>query len=179
MSEFAGLRKMGDMIINNQKGKYFTLDQNGLKNGKSKKQEYTLEIYYLQHFSGSIFPTTFQVCKLLHENFTENQLNNFEYPLYNESFHHKFMNLIKDNFSIDISSIMKYLPGKFINSACRPICEEPNTHQSLILDQPRNDETLLSKKHQFIEGIRRNSLSDYPHFNWTENIESEDESENS
>ena len=178
MGEFAGLRKMGDMIINNKQNKSF----NGfMQNGKSKKQEYTLEIYYLQHFAGSIFPTTLQVCKLLHENFSENELNNFEYPLYNPKYHDKFINLIKNNFSIDFASIMEYLPGKFINSACRPICDGPtNTREIIVLDQPINDESRLKKKNEFIERIRRDSLSDSPELHWnTENEESQDEMENS
>jgi hypothetical protein len=162
MGSFAGLRKMGDMKIYNQKLSSFMED----KDKQIKKQQYTLEIYYLQHFAGSIFPTTFQVCKLLHENFTENELNNFEYSLYRG--HDKFIKLIINNFSIDFASIMENLPGKFINSACRPICEGPDSNDVLVLDQPENDESWSTKRNKFIHARRRDSVSDYPRYIWTD-----------
>jgi hypothetical protein len=156
MGEYAGLRKMGDMKINNQINKEFIPPSDF----KIKIQPYTLEMYYLQHFSGSIFPNTYQVCKLLHQNYTEDELNTFTYSKMNlHNLHDKFMQLIKDNFSIDFASIMDYLPGNFINMTCRPICKGPATAE-VIIPNPEEDEFIIKR--------RKDSLSDYPIFFWTD-----------
>lgn len=137
MGCYGGLRKMGDIIINNlyidsiiQFPTFVILSSPSAKS-KDIIRPYTLEFYYLHHFAGSIFPTTLQVCKLLHQNYTENELNSFKYTLYGSE-HVKFLDLIKNNFSIDYASIMEVFKGRHINFACRPICRGPNTVEQII-----------------------------------------------
>ena len=155
MGEYAGLRKMGDMIINNQKDKNF-IDTN---DWNIKQQPYTLEMYYLQHYAGSLFPTTLQVCKLLHQNFKQNILNNYNYSLITG--HDKFKRLIVNNFSIDYASIMDYLPGKFINSSCRILC---NGNRATRFSRIISD-------NKFVKLRRSQSNSDFLELFWDNNEE--------
>jgi hypothetical protein len=135
LGNYSGLRKMGSIISNNIPIDSYYTEPNfitrGLQINYSKENRpYTLELYYLQHFTGSIFPTTSQVCKLLHENFTENELNSFNYSYFKD--HTKFQDLIYNNFRIDYTSIMKVFKGRFINASCRPICKGPLTKSEII-----------------------------------------------
>jgi hypothetical protein len=145
MGSYCGLRKMGDVITNIIFGKdsppYF-LNLREMLPYKVIDRPYTLEMYYLQHYAGSIFPTTYQVCKLLHENYTERELNNFKYSLVHG--HNKFKELIINNFSIDYDSIMEVFKGIHINFACRPICRgTANTVDEII---PRSAFVALRRK---------------------------------
>lgn len=92
-------------------------------------QNYTLRSYILMHFEGSLFPTCEQVNKCLDINFSKSELDNYNY----NSFEYEFQidGLMKTNFSIDYATIMDYLEGTFINSACRPICKGPFTQQDI------------------------------------------------
>jgi hypothetical protein len=161
---YAGLHKMGSIISDNMYINETSEDPNfiGLippKIAKSKDiiRPYTLEFYYLQHFTGSIFPTTTQVCKLLHENFTENELNSFKYPLFGQE-HDKFMNLIKNNFIIDYASIMEFFKGRFINPNCRIICRGSFSREEII---PEREDP---EKRSFV-ALRRSKSARLP-FEW-------------
>jgi hypothetical protein len=137
LGNYSGLRKMGSIISNNIPIDSGYLEPNFITRNsemnfsKDIYRPYTLELYYLQHYAGSIFPKTSQVCKLLHENYTENELNSFNYSLYNG--HTKFEHLIDKNFRIDYASIMKVFKGRFINASCRPICRDPNLTKSEVI----------------------------------------------
>ena len=152
MGHYGGLRKMGDIISNNMfKLRNLFVELKSLP-FKSIERPITLEMYYLQHYTGSVFPTTYQVCKLLHENYREEELNNYIYPLLNhkDNFHEKFIELIKNNFSIDYDSIMDVFKGIHINLSCRPICRGPHhTEEEYIPVDPfvASRRTLSSSAH--------------------------------
>ena len=163
MGCYGGLRKMGDIIIINP----FTDNKMDIPNfvilsspsAKSKDiiRPYTLEFYYLHHFAGSVFPTTLQVLKLLHQNYTEDELNSFKYSLYGPE-HEKFTDLIKNNFSIDYASIMEVFKGRHINFACRPICRGPLLTEEEII--PKSD---------FV-ALRRSKSASLP-IQWNEDVQ--------
>ena len=128
LGSYCGLRKMGDMISDNMFISilpYPTFVHFEYPMCMDRQtRPYTLEFYYLHHFVGSLFPTTFQVCKLLHEHYSQQELSSFIYALKGPQ-HEQFKALIRNNFSIDYASIMDVFKGKHINFACRPICRGP------------------------------------------------------
>ena len=145
MGSYCGLRKMGDVLTNVIIGDRSVpqfLNVREMLPFQVIDRPYTLEMYYLQHYAGSLFPTTNQVCKLLHEKYTENELNNLKYALV--SGHSKFKELIIKNFSIDYESIMEVCKGIHINFACRPICRgTDNTVDEII---PRSNFVALRRQ---------------------------------
>jgi hypothetical protein len=168
---YGGLRKMGDIISDNMfngevagsNNKYFIeLDPNFSTHLAIIDRPMSLEIYYLQHFAGSVFPTTYQVCKLLHEKYSEKELNSYKYPLIG-SYHSKFLKLINDTFSIDYASIMDVFKGIHINCRCRPICRGPS---------PFTREEIIAPN-SFIENRRRVSSS--PSIEWNESAQQYDD----
>ena len=149
MGYYSGLRKMGDIISNNMYKNHtekpnFVHSLDATRHDTTIDRPITLEMYYLQHFVGSVFPTTLQVCKLLHENFPKSELNSFKYRLIG---HQKFRDLINNNFSIDYASIMDVFKGIHINPRCRPICRGPTTEEEIFVSE------------ESFVGIRRNISS--------------------
>ena len=170
---YGGLRKMGDIISDNMfngavagaANKYFIkLDPIFNTHFATIDRPISLEMYYLQHFAGSVFPTTVQVLKLLHEKYNEKELNKYKYPLIHGNFHSKFLKLINDNFSIDYASIMDVFKGIHINCRCRPICRGP---------PPLTKEEIIAPPNSFIENRRR--ISSSPAVEWNESAQQYDD----
>jgi hypothetical protein len=159
IGRYSGLRKMGDIISDNMfmTPRYppnFINSKDPNNRNSEIVRPITLEMYYLQHFVGSVFPTTYQVCKLLHENFPKSILNSFKYPLLDAKYHNKFKQLISNNFSIDYASIMNVFNGIHINPACRLICKGPNTVEEILVPE------------ESFVGIRRNKSSKLDSLTW-------------
>ena len=108
-------------------------------------QIYTMRSYFLMHFEGSLFPTCDQVNKMLNTYFTQPELNNYNYyfnmftseldaeadddNIHSLDYSSRFIDMIKNNFSIDFATLIYNLKGTFINNACRPICNGPDTKE--------------------------------------------------
>jgi hypothetical protein len=141
-SELAGLRKLG----------YVTPSIPELT--EDLPQIYTMRSYFLMHFEGSLYPTCSQVNELLKINFSDDELNNYNYyfnydtmfrlehntssedPLteddddfLNLKYANIFRNIIKEHFLIDLSTLMLNLKGTFINNSCRTLCGKFGTTQ--------------------------------------------------
>ncbi len=112
-------------------------------------QIYTMRSYFLMHFEGSLFPTCDQVNKLLNINFYDSELNNYNYyfasntnqetmmmnnddDIHSYNYAFRFIDMIKNNFTMDFATLIYNLKGTFINNACRPIGKGPDTK-----DDPR------------------------------------------
>lgn len=134
----SGLRRLGDPIISIPKLKNF--------NFRPEADRFTLREYLLMCYKGSLFPTTQQINKLLDETSIPNSHEKLAIYDWNGRSLKEWEELITANFSIDYASIMGFLPGTFINKACRPICKgKDKTKQDFIGTTP------------FIQLARKNS----------------------
>ena len=59
----------------------------------------------------------------------ENMMMKYDGDIHSYNYAFRFIDMIKNNFSIDFATLIYNLKGTFINNACRPICNGPYTKE--------------------------------------------------
>ena len=133
---------------------------------KTVKQTGTLLEYLSNHYNKSLFPTKDDAIRILNETFNENELNiqvdnqiilsDYKISIYSlqgiidsssadmtdnnrrlEQLFTRFKYAMRDNFSIDFSTLMEKFPGIHYNIACRPLCKGSKTSDHEDVNSPR------------------------------------------
>ena len=110
---------------------------------KTVEKTGTLLEFFSNHYNQSLFPTKDDAINILNKIFNKEELNIkvdeeiidgiiIDEQINNRrlvAFFERFKNAMRDNFSIDFSTLMEKFPGVHYNINCRPLCKGVKTRE--------------------------------------------------